>query len=112
MLKIKVRRGVAVIGHVPFAAGQSPDEPSIDGAEKNFAALGPIAQSFMRIEKVLDFAAGKVGVDQQSGFRAEKRLQPSAFSRSHTPELTRLCQTTALAAGRPVARSQRMVVSR
>ena len=33
--------GVAVVGDVPLAAGQSPDEPGVDGAEEDFAALRP-----------------------------------------------------------------------
>ena len=67
----------------------------------------------LRIQKMLDLRAGEIGIQHQAGLLAEKRLaarRPSAVRRSAA--LTRLCQTTALATGLPVWRSQRMVVSR
>jgi len=35
--------GVAVVGHVPPAAGEPPDEPGVDGAEEDFTFLGASA---------------------------------------------------------------------
>ena len=65
------------------------------------------------VQQVLDLRAGEIGVDHQPGLVADQSdSRPSAFSRSQMPALTRLCQTIALATGRPVSRSHRMVVSR
>ena len=62
---------------------------------------------------MLDLGAGEIGVDDQAGLAAEQvGSSPSALSSSQMAALTRLCQTMALATGCPVARSQRMVVSR
>ena len=45
--------GVAVVGHVPPAAGEPPDEPGIDGAEEDLAALGLAAQPVVRSSRCL-----------------------------------------------------------
>ncbi len=106
--------GVAVVGHVAAAAGQPPDEPTYRRCRRGFrrAAARP-RRPVDRVEQVLDLRAGEIGVEHQAGLVAkESARSPSALSRSQIGALTRLCQTMALATGRPVARSQRMVVSR
>ena len=42
--------GVAVVGHVPPAAGQPPDEPGVDGAEEDFARSARRAEAVVRIQ--------------------------------------------------------------
>ena len=74
--------GVAVVGDVPPAAGQPPDEPAIDGAEQDLAGFGPPSQAAGRVEQVLDLRAGEIGVEHQAGLVAKRGFQPSAFSRS------------------------------
>ncbi len=58
--------GVAVVGHVDAAAGQSPEEPRIDRAEEHLAPFGAAAEAVVRVQQVRDLRAGEVGVDHQA----------------------------------------------
>ena len=58
------------------------------------------------------FVAEKYGSSTSPVRRRMSASSPRALSRAHTGADTRLCQTMAGATGRPVARSQRIVVSR
>lgn len=46
---------------------QVPDEPGIDGAEGEFAAIGFFASAGNIIEQPADFASGKVGINDKAG---------------------------------------------
>ena len=45
------------------AAGQTPDQIRIDSAEEDFAAFGPLAESRVAVQQVLDLGAGEVGIN-------------------------------------------------
>ena len=71
--------GVAVIGNVTLAAGEFPDEPGIDGAEEDFAPLGPFAQPVLGVQQMFDFRAREIGVNDQAGFAVECFFEPLGF---------------------------------
>ena len=64
--------GVAVIGDVPFAAGEPPGQKGVDGAEQDFAFFRPRAQAGDRVEQVGDLGAGEIGVDDEARLVAER----------------------------------------
>ena len=104
--------GVRVIGHVSPAAGQPPHEPCIDGAEEDLTSRRAAPQTVAGIQQVADLRAREVGVDHQARFGGKQRPPNPRPSNDRSAGLTRLCQTMAFATGRPVSRSQRIVVSR
>jgi hypothetical protein len=59
---------VAWIGDVEATICQIPDEPGIDGAEGEFATIGFFAGPGNMIEEPANFASGKVGIDDETGF--------------------------------------------
>ena len=61
-------RGVGDVGDVMPAAGEVPDQPGVDGAEGQFAALGAIADSGDVVEDPLDLGGRKIGVKDEAGF--------------------------------------------
>ena len=71
-------RGVGDIGGVNFAAGELPEEPSVDGTEREFAAGGAAAGAGDVVEQPGKFRTRKIGIEQQAGFLAEERFE-SAF---------------------------------
>ena len=64
-------RSIGHIGHVAMAAGQVPDEPAVDGAEGQLAALGAVARALHVIEDPLDLGGGKIGIEHQAGLRRD-----------------------------------------
>ena len=58
-------RGVADVGDV-HSACQVPDQPAVDGAEGQFATLGPHASAGHMVEQPLDLGGGEVRVEHQS----------------------------------------------
>ena len=56
--------GIGGIGDVHLAAGQSPDQKRIDGAEHQFTAFGSGTCSRNVIENPRDLGAGEVGIKQ------------------------------------------------
>ena len=58
------------------ALGQVPEQPRIDGAEGEFAALGAIARAGDVVENPLELGAGEVGVEQEACFPAEEFIPP------------------------------------
>ena len=100
-------RGVGDVGDVQPAAGQLPDQPGIDGAEGELAALGPVARAGHVVEHPGDLGAGEVGVDDQAGLaRGSSGSRPSRLQpRRRAAAVRRSCQTMALwigCAGRAV----------
>ncbi|KAG0922492.1 hypothetical protein G6F32_014644 [Rhizopus arrhizus] len=67
-------RGVAVIGHVRLATAEVPHQPAVDGAEQQFAALGPLLRALHVVEDPAHFGCGKIRIDQQAGTLAHQRL--------------------------------------
>ena len=70
---------VAEIRDMPFAAGEPPQEPRIDGAEEDLAPLGAAAEPFVAVQQVLDLRAGEIGVQEQAGLRPKGRFEPLGF---------------------------------
>ena len=62
-------RGVGDIGGMHRAAGQAPEQETVDGAEGQFAALGAGAQAVHAVEQPGDLGGGEIGVEQQAGAR-------------------------------------------
>ena len=76
-------RRVADVGDVPLSAGQLPDEPGVDRAERQLARRGAGAGAGHVVENPADLAAREVGVDEQPGLLLDQRpgavrLQPLA----------------------------------
>jgi hypothetical protein len=63
---------VARVGAVDAPAGKLPDEPRIDGAEREFTALGPFAGAVDVIEQPADLGAGKISVDDEARLLREE----------------------------------------
>ena len=64
----RVRR----VGDVHSAAGQVPDEPGVDRAERELAALGALARAGHVVEQPLELRAREIGVDDEAGLRGEQ----------------------------------------
>ena len=57
-----------------LAAGQPPQKITIDGAEHQLAAFGALSRAGNVIENPCHFRSGKIGVDDQPGFRSDRGL--------------------------------------
>ena len=113
MLKSIVREALDDVGDVRAAAGELPDEPGVDRAEGELAALGALARAGDVVEQPADLGAAEVGIDHQPGALAHQAFGAHLSSaRAHCGAVRRSCQTMALWIGSPVCRSQRIVVSR
>ena len=112
MLNSSVREALDASVQCTRAAGELPDEPGVDGAEGEFAALGARPRAGHVVEQPGELGAGEIGVEHQPGLAREQRRVAAARSSSQIAAVRRSCQTMALAIGRPVARSQTTVVSR
>ena len=62
--------GVAGVGDKHLALGQIPDEPGINRAEAELAALRPLARILDIIENPLDLGRGKISVNDEPGLAA------------------------------------------
>src|SRR5262245_16639880 len=79
-------RRVADVGDVCRVVGQLPDEPGVDGAERELAGRRPRAGARHVVEQPADLARGEIGVDEQAGFCLNRfagaaGLQPFAVVR-------------------------------
>ena len=61
------------------AARELPDQPAVDGAERQLAGLGPGARAGDVVENPRDLAAGEVGVDDQPGALANEVFVAVSF---------------------------------
>ena len=75
-------RRVAGIGDVGCAAGEFPDEPAVDGAEREFARLRPRARAGDVVEHPASFVPEKYASSTSPVFAANSGSRPRAFSRS------------------------------
>src|SRR5690606_27806614 len=66
--------GVGDVRHVHPAAGQLPDQPRVDGAEGQLAALRPLTSTLDVVEDPSHSGGGEVGVDDQARPLADQRL--------------------------------------
>ncbi len=69
--------GVGVVSDVMLAAGEIPDEPTVDGAEGEFALLGAFACAVDVVEDPGDLGGGEVGIEQEAGAAAHGVFQSS-----------------------------------
>ncbi len=74
---------VGRIGDVRRAAGQLPDEPRVDGAERELAAQRPLARAGHVVEQPLELGAREIGVEDEAGLaRRSVAAWPAARSSS------------------------------
>jgi hypothetical protein len=66
---------------VTRAAGQIPDQPAIDGPERDLAALGAVAQAGHAIEHPADLRRREIRIEQQAGPPAHLDLEPAFAQR-------------------------------
>ena len=106
-------RGVGHVGGMHAAAGELPEQPGVDRAEGQFAALRPPPRAGHVVEEPREFRARKIGIEHAGRSGGETAARgPRALSRAQASAVRRSCQTMARARGRPVRRSQSSVVSR
>ncbi len=68
-------RRVGHVGDVERPARQVPDEPTVDGAERELARLGARTHALDVVEDPADLGGREVGVDRQAGPRAYLRRE-------------------------------------
>ena len=113
MSKQQRARGVGRVGHVDRAAGQPPEQETVDRAEREFAALGARARARDIVEHPGDLGRREIGIEQQAGALGDQSARGRrASARRKVGAVRRSCQTIALWIGAPVARFQTSVVSR
>ena len=66
-------RGVARVGDVNAPAGELPDKPRVNRAERQLAALGPRLRAGDVIQQPLEFRAGEIRVQHKSRLAADER---------------------------------------
>ena len=74
-------RGVAGVGCVHLAAGEPPQQETIDGAEGELACLRLSARACHVIEQPGDLAGGKIRIEQQPGFGGDLRFMAAGAQR-------------------------------
>ena len=75
----KCARGVGSVGDVRPAAGQSPDEKTIDRAEGKLALLRKRARVLDIVEQPRDLCSGKIGIEQKSRTFRDHALEALLF---------------------------------
>ncbi len=60
-------------------AGKVPDEPAIDGSERQLAGLSPLPRPGDIFQDPRDLRTRKVGIDQQAGFLTDRLFRPIRF---------------------------------
>ena len=73
--------GVARIGDVQAAAGETPDQERVHRAEEHVAALGARAQARHGVEQVLQLRAGEIRIKHEPGALAEQLLEALRLER-------------------------------
>src|SRR3569623_632680 len=58
------------------AAGETPEQITIDRAEQQFATHRPLTRTGHIVENPCDLGAGEIRVHEQSGFSGDQRLMP------------------------------------
>ena len=67
-------RGIAGIGRMHAAVGQLPDQPGIDGAERQFAVARALPGPRHVVQQPLQLGGGKIRIQHQSGLALDQRL--------------------------------------
>src|SRR4030095_2614250 len=77
-------RRVAGISDVHFAVREIPNQPGINGAERELACLRSSARARLFLKNPLELWRAERGVDHQAGFSANERFQtPLLHSVAH-----------------------------
>ena len=63
--------GVGIIGGMNLSAGQIPDEPSVNGSEKQIAAFCECLRFGDILQNPADFCCGEIGINQKPCFFAD-----------------------------------------
>src|SRR4029077_1681535 len=66
-------RGVADVGDVLPATRQVPDQPGVDGPEREFASFGARSRARDVIQDPANLRGGEVRIDDQSGLLLDRR---------------------------------------
>ena len=66
-------RGVAGVGRVNSAAGELPEQPGVDGAEREFAGFGKRARAANVFENPGNLGGGEIGIDEQARALLDER---------------------------------------
>ena len=64
--------GIGHVGHVLLAAGQAPDQPAIDGAEGQLAALGTRPRARHVVQNPAHLGCGKIRVEDEAGLCGDR----------------------------------------
>ncbi len=72
-------RGIRGVGGVNFAAGEPPEQKSIDGAEGELAAGGFVGRARNVGQQPREFCAGEIGIEQKPGLRRDARFIAFVF---------------------------------
>ena len=75
-------RRIGGVRRMHLAAGEPPQQETIDGAEGKFARFRLLARAFDMVEQPGDLGAGEIGIEQQPGLLGEQRLVALGFQRS------------------------------
>ena len=65
-------RGIAGIGDMHLAAGEPPEQETVDGAEGQLTCLGAGAGARHIVQQPGDLGAREIGIEQQAGLFAER----------------------------------------
>ena len=65
-------RGVGDVGGMQRPFGQLPQQPAVDGAERQLAALRLLARAGHVVQQPADLGGGEIGVDDQAGARLDQ----------------------------------------
>ena len=94
-------------------AGQAPDQPAVDGAEGQLAALGPLARAGHVVEQPVDLGRREVRIEHQAGPFARPGPRAAAAQRGAALGGAPVLPDDGVAqSAPPVARSHSTVVSR
>ena len=67
-------RGVAGVGAVHLAIGQTPQQEAVDGTEAQLTALGPLTSARHVMQNPAQLGGGEIRIDQQAGLGRDLRL--------------------------------------
>ena len=75
-------RGVARVGGMHLAAGETPEQERIDGAERQLAALGRLPRARDLVEQPGELGRGEVRIDHQAGARPHQGIVAGGAERA------------------------------
>src|SRR5579872_1402926 len=67
-------RSVRYVARMHFAASQIENEPGVDGAERDFTLLCPLARTRNVVEQPFHLRRGEIGIEEESRLRSDFRF--------------------------------------